>query len=273
MVSQPSGAAPSAEAHQAVPLAQAAPLHPAPAFDPPKPPHPTLPIVAAAGALVVLTGSLLVSKYVLDALLRFEWPVVVYVALLGVVGYGPSLIWCKYVSKRWGTNTFFADVGLTPRASDLGWGPVIWLAAIGTQIVVGVVVLALDVPLANNTDGIGQLTEDRTYIISIVITAVIAAPFVEEIVFRGVVLRGLLSKMPAVAAIGLQAVLFGVAHIDPVRGVGNIGLAIILSGVGAAFGGAAYLLRRIGPTIVAHAIFNGLVLTLVLTGVADNLQN
>ena len=33
------------------------------------------------------------------------------------------------------------------------------------------------------------------------------------------------------------------------------------------------LLRRIGPTIVAHAIFNGVVLLIVLTGVADRLQD
>ena len=67
--------------------------------------------------------------------------------------------------------------------------------------------------------------------------------------------------------------LFGVAHVDPVRGTGNIGLVLVLSGVGAAFGGGAYLLRRIGPTIVAHAIFNGAVLVLVLTNAQEWLQN
>ena len=42
-------------------------------------------------ALLVLTLSLFVSKYVLDLLVDFEWPVAVYVALLAVVGYGPSI--------------------------------------------------------------------------------------------------------------------------------------------------------------------------------------
>ena len=41
---------------------------------------------------------------------------------------------------------------------------------------------------------------------------------------------------------------------------------MVLSAVGAALGFGAYLLRRIGPTIVAHAIFNGVVLIIVLTG-------
>ena len=246
---------------------------PSPTFAGEREPHATLPLNAAIGAVVVLVLSLLTSKYVLNALLQFEWPVVVYVALLGLVGYGPSLIWCKFASDRWGTGKFFNDVGLKPEFSDLGWGPVVWLAAIGTQITIGALVLALGVPLSNNTDGINDITDDRTYLVSLVITAVIAAPFVEEIVFRGVVMRGLRSRLAAVPTVILQGVLFGVAHVDPVRGAGNIGLAIILSGVGVAFGAAAYLLRRIGPSIVAHAIFNGMVLLLVLTRVAERLQN
>ena len=39
----------------------------------------------------------------------------------------------------------------------------------------------------------------------------------------------------------------------------------MLAGVGVVFGGAAFFLRRIGPTILAHAIFNGVVLIIVLT--------
>ena len=87
------------------------------------------------------------------------------------------------------------------------------------------------------------------------------------------VLRGLLSRLPAVGAVAGQAVLFGAAHVDPVRGAGNVGLVMVLSGVGAVFGGAAYLLRRIGATVIAHAIFNGVVLLIVLSGVADDLRD
>lgn len=244
-----------------------------PEFVPPREPHPTLPIQVAVGAMVVLTVSLFASKYLLDAVIGFEWPVIVYVLLLGAIGYGPSLVWARYATSRWGSGRFFDDVGLKPQFSDLGWGPVVWLAAIATQIAIGAIVLGLGVPLENNTDGIGELTDDRTYVISIIITAVIAAPFVEEIVFRGLVMRGLRSRMAAIPTIALQAVLFGVAHLDPVRGSGNIGLVFVLSGVGAAFGGGAYLLRRIGPTIVAHAIFNGVVLLIVLTNAQEWLQN
>lgn len=238
-------------------------------FAPPREPHPTLPLAAGVGAIIVLVISLLGSKFVLDLVIDFEWPVVVYVAMLGAVGYGPSVIWWWFAMKRWGSGDPRRDVGFSPRWADLGWGPLIWIATILVQIAVATIVLVLDVPLANNTDDISDLASDRTYTVAIVITAVVAAPLVEELVFRGIVLRSLLSvSRPAVAVAG-QGILFGVAHVDPVRGVGNIGLAMVLSAVGVSFGVAAYLLRRIGPTMVAHAIFNGVVMIILLTGVRD----
>jgi len=255
------------------PVAYAQPSHPPPQLKPPPEPHPTLPIGAAIGAIVVLTASLLVSKYVLDSIVGFEWPVVIYVSILALVGYGPSVLWCLFASRRWGTANLGTDIGLTPRWSDLGWGPVVWLGAVGIQIAVAAVVIGFGIPIANNTDGISELQVDRTYVISIVITAVVAAPIVEEMVFRGVVMRGLRSRLAATLTVFLQAVLFGAAHIDPVRGAGNLGLVMVLSGVGLALGIGAYLLRRIGPAIVAHAIFNSVILALVLTGVAERLQD
>ena len=234
---------------------------------------PTLPVAAAVGAVLVLTASLVVSKYLLDVVIDFEWPIAAYVALLGVVGYAPSVWWCRFASRRWGTGRLGDDIGLRPQWSDLGWGPVVWLGALGAQVVAAAVVVALGVPISSNTEAINEASIDRTYVVSLVITAVIAAPIVEEMVFRGVVLRGLRSRLSAVPAVGVQGLLFGAAHVDPVRGAGNVGLVIVLSGVGVAFGVASHLFRRLGPSIVAHALFNAAVLVLVLTGVADRLQD
>jgi uncharacterized protein len=236
-------------------------------------PIPALPLAAAVGAIGVLAVSLLGSKYVLDAVVHFGWPVAVYVAILAAIGYGPSLWWCRFASRRWGTGNLGVDIGLRPRLADLGWGPLVWLGAIAAQVVVGAVVVALDLPIVSNTEGIDELRADRTYVVALVVTAVIAAPVVEEMVFRGVVMRGLLSRMPLVAVVVVQGLLFGVVHVDPVRGTGNIGLVLVLSGVGIVFGVAVALLGRLGPSIVAHAIFNGAVLAIVLTGVADRLQD
>jgi membrane protease YdiL (CAAX protease family) len=234
---------------------------------------PALPVAAAIGAIMVLTASLMASKYLLDALVDLGWPVAVYVLLLATVGYGPSVWWCRYASRRWATGRLGPDIGLTPRWSDLGWGPVVWLGALGAQLAAASIVLVFDLPVTSNTDAITDAAADRTYVVSIVITAVIAAPIVEEMVFRGVVMRGLRSRLPMVVVVVAQGVLFGAAHVDPVRGVGNIGLVIVLSGVGIAFGVATALLHRLGPAIVAHALFNGMVLLLVLTGITERIQD
>jgi membrane protease YdiL (CAAX protease family) len=228
-------------------------------------PHRRLPIVVAVGAVLVLVVSLIASRILVEHLVQFDWPIVVYVAISVVIGYGPSLWWCWFATARWGTGDRRADLGLRYRWADLGWGPVIWLASLVAQGTMAVVVTALRVPLTSNTEGIGELRLDRTYVISILVTAVVAAPIAEELVFRGLILPGLMSRMHWAWAVIVQGVAFGVAHIDPARGVGNVGLAMILSAVGVILGGAAYLLRRIPPTMLAHAILNAVVLTVVLT--------
>lgn len=233
--------------------------------------HPSLPISAALGALGVLIVSLVVGKVIVEALTTYEWPLLVYIALSVLLSYGPSVAWGVYVRRRWGSGRL-ASLGWKFRWSDLGWGPLTWLAAVLSQSVVAAAVLIFDIPLSSNIDGTGDFDADRAYLIATLVAAVIAAPIVEEIVFRGLVMRGFLSRMGPVAAIGLQGVLFGVAHIDPVRGVGNIGLAMVLSGVGIAFGVSAYITHRLGPTVIAHAIFNAVVLTIVFTGVLDDVD-
>jgi membrane protease YdiL (CAAX protease family) len=231
----------------------------------PAPPHRRLPIVVAFGAIGVLLVSLFASRFLIEHLVQYDWPIVVYVAISVTLGYGPPVWWCWYSTGRWGTGDRRTDLGLRARWADLGWGPVIWLASLFAQGTVAAVVNGLGVPLTSNTEGISDLRLDRTYVIAVLVTAVVAAPIVEELVFRGLILAGLMSRMGWVWAVIVQGVVFGVAHVDPARGVGNVGLALILSAAGVILGGAAYLLRRIAPTMLAHAILNAVVLVVVLT--------
>jgi membrane protease YdiL (CAAX protease family) len=231
---------------------------------PVRPRMPTLPLPAALGAIAVTAVALIGSRFVLDALGRFQWPIIAYLALSVLLAYGPMLVYCLWASRRWGTGRLSRDAGFTVRWSDAGWGPVVWLAAFGAEIAVALFVLATRIPIRSNTEGIDDVSGERGVIIAVLISAVIAAPFIEELVFRGVILRGLASTLSAWLAVVVQGVLFGAAHSDASRGLGNIGLVLVLSSVGIVFGGAALLLRRIGPTIIAHAIFNGVVLLIVL---------
>jgi uncharacterized protein len=233
--------------------------------------HPDLPLPAALGALVVLVLSLVIGKAVVDALVDREWPLITYIMISAVLSYGPSVGWLYHVRRRWGAGRF-DSVGWRFRWVDLAWGPITWAAAIGVQLALAALVLVFDIPLSSNVESISEGDADRAYLVATAIAAVVAAPIVEELVFRGLVLRGLLSRLGVVFAIGLQGVLFGVAHVDPVRGVGNVGLVVILSGVGMALGTSAYLTRRLGPAVIAHAIFNGVVVAILLSGVLDDVD-
>jgi hypothetical protein len=117
-------------------------------------PHQQMPLGAAVGAVVLLVASLIAGRLIIEPLTQFRWPVVVYVAIFSAVGYGPSLWWCWYASKRWGTGAVARDVGLRLRWSDLGWGPLIWIGAVVTQIAVGAVVLILGIPTGSNVEGV-----------------------------------------------------------------------------------------------------------------------
>lgn len=220
----------------------------------------------AVWPIVTILVSLVASRFVLEWLSTYRWPIPVYVAIAGLLGYGPVLMMGRWGSARWGSGSLRADTGLFVRRTDAGWGPLTWLGCMGAEFVVGLVVVLLHVPITSNTENIDRLSGERGYVISLLVLAVVAAPLVEEMVFRGLVLRGLLSRFRPGAAIAIQAVVFGAAHIDPVRGMGNIGLVMVLSGVGAALGVFEHLLRRIGPTIIAHAMINAVAMAIALSG-------
>lgn len=227
-------------------------------------PAPTFDVRAALGAGLVLLVSLVASRLLIEWLLPERWPIAAYAALSVAIGYGPSLGWCWWVSRRWGTGRIAHDLGLRPRWSDLAWGPLVWLAVLTGQLIAAAAVVGLDVPFVSNTEGVEGLAHDRTYVVSLLVAAVLAAPIVEEMVFRAVILRGLRSRWSAPVAVSVQGIVFGLVHVDPVRGTGNIGLVIVLATVGLVLGGAVELLGRIPPAMIAHAIVNSIALAVAL---------
>jgi hypothetical protein len=229
-------------------------------------PHPTLPFPVAIGAIVSLAVPLVASRWILRPFAHHDWPIAVYVVVAGLLAYGPPLAFWRYASRRWGSGSPAADVGLQVRGVDFGWGPLTWMACLAAQTLVAALILALHVPFQSNTESLRALRDDRGFVIAMLVLSVVVAPLVEEVVFRGLVLRGFLSRWPVVAAVGVQGVLFGMAHFSPERGLRNIGLLILLSVVGVVLGSSAYLVRRLAPTIIAHALINGVAMAVVLSG-------
>jgi len=77
------------------------------------------------------------------------------------------------------------------------------------------------------------------------------APIIEEIIFRGLVLNELKKVVPACPAIILQAIIFGIYHMNPLQGVYASLLGIVL-------GIAAEKTGSIWTPILIHISFNSI---------------
>ena len=234
----------------------------------PRPPSTikSLPFVAAVGAILAIGIPLALSEPVISLLDDLSVPAPLLVVVAVTMAYAPSLWWCREVIRRYGTNSLRNDIGLAMRPVDLGWGPLTWVSCAIAQATVFGLVTAFDVPFESNLQGGEGGHTGLGYKIAFAVVAVGLAPIIEEIAFRGVVLRGLLSVTNPPVAITIQGLLFGAAHFDPVWGSGNIGLVLVLSAAGIVFGAAAFLVKRLAPCMIAHAIVNSIAIAVFFSG-------
>ncbi len=82
---------------------------------------------------------------------------------------------------------------------------------------------------------------------------VLLAPILEEIIFRGIILKGLLTRYTPKYAIILSAIVFGLVHGKPLQIWGAFVLGIF-------FGWIYYKTNSIGTTILLHSFANFVVL-------------
>lgn len=105
--------------------------------------------------------------------------------------------------------------------------------------------------------------EPRASVVLLAVLAVVVAPVVEELLFRGVVLRGLMLRVGFWPAAITSSALFGVFHAQ-----GSPAEASLLAVATGVFGlGLCVLVRRTGrlaPAIGVHAVRNALALVAAL---------
>lgn len=85
--------------------------------------------------------------------------------------------------------------------------------------------------------------------VSAFILMVIAAPILEELIFRGIILDGLLSKYTPFKSILISSLLFGLVHLNPWQFVTGFMIGIFM-------GWVYYNTRSVLPTIIIHAAAN-----------------
>jgi len=100
-------------------------------------------------------------------------------------------------------------------------------------------------------DSFVRLIAGESHILFTVFVGMIVAPVTEELLFRGVILRGYLAHYSTRRAILLSAVLFGVFHLNPWQLPGA-------TAVGAIFGWWFVRTRSLTPCLFGHAFFNGI---------------
>lgn len=105
------------------------------------------------------------------------------------------------------------------------------------------------------------LTNDA---VAIVIMTVIFAPLLEEILFRGIILRGLLNRgMKPALAIFVSALAFGGFHFNPWQFVAGLLLGLVL-------GYAYWKTGSLSVAILLHAFNNLISAILILSGKTEN---
>lgn len=161
-------------------------------------------------------------------------------------------------SRRKGRGTLAEDFGFRARWSDLGLGVAV---AVAVQLAVLPLLGLLLRPLLGQPEVSGPVRDllDKAQglaVFGLVTTVAIGAPVVEELFFRGLLLRALQRRMPNALAIALSSVAFGLAHASDLPAHAVILVMVSLTVFGAVLAALALRTGRLGPGIVAHATFN-----------------
>lgn len=188
-------------------------------------------------------------------------------ASLGALAAGEAALWLGLLgapvlaSRRKGAGSLKEDFGFSFRWTD---------PLVGVPI--GVVCQILLVPLIylpmshfvskhDLEEPVRRVTDSAHGggYIALTIVVVVGAPIVEELFFRGLVLRSLQRRFGDVWAVVGSAVLFGLAHFEPLQLPALVSLGVIL-------GVMAVSTKRLGPSIFAHAGFN--LVTMIALGLS-----
>ena len=205
----------------------------------------------ALGAIALAVG----LSVAVDAVLDDQFLVTFVAAQLAL--WAGLLLTCVFVSRRYASNRLLEDYALSFRAIDLARGAVLSIIArvVAIPLIVPLVIL-LDLDSRDSLNDLKDVARGPVGTTITVIFLIIGAPLVEELFFRGLLQRSLESRFAPPVAIGIQAVLFGLAHLTLPLDAAN---AVVFAGTavaGVALGISAWRYHRLGPGIVAHSLFN-----------------
>jgi uncharacterized protein len=146
-----------------------------------------------------------------------------------------------------------------------GLGLALLAQGIVLALSIAVQVFAPDVEVSQSSQDMAAGTHGARLAVLVVIFAV-GAPLVEELFFRGLLLRALWRRFGSGAAVALSGLVFGFVHLEAGDPVGAIVVVGGLTVFGWVLAWITVKKGRIGPALVAHMAFNAVgVVSLLLT--------
>ena len=184
-----------------------------------------------------------------------------WVVVSGLVGLWFGFVGAAVFATRLrGTGSLRRDMGLEVRPWDVLVGPVVGLA--GQILLLPLLYLPLEHVVRHLNQRLNAPAQHLTGgfpgsdLAVIAVLTVVVVPVIEELFFRGLILRALLRVFAGagpVLGVGLAVVadgiIFGLAHFELLQLLGLAVFGMVLSLM-------AYRLGRIGPGIFAHGMFN-----------------
>jgi membrane protease YdiL (CAAX protease family) len=173
-------------------------------------------------------------------------------------------LWLGYFGAPWYAakykgNGLVRDFGLRMRWVDVPVGLGIGLATqVGLAIVYAPIARALGIEdVGAAAQELTDKAKDPLGIVLLFLIVAIGAPIIEEIFFRGLVMRSIENRFGTVAAVIGSGIFFGIIHFQPADAPPLIVVGIVLAVLTVRTG-------RLGPAIWAHVFFNATAATLLV---------
>jgi membrane protease YdiL (CAAX protease family) len=232
-------------------------------------PQPTFAAAAAVPAVVGVALSVIIGR-ILESV-TFDHlghsPTVAIAAFYCSI-YGGLALTCILTSRQFGTGSLVRDFGWRFRIGDLWRGGLVFMGcAVAANAVAIITIVALGLEdaseRANELFHYGLDHLPLSSLLVLALAAVVAAPLLEELTFRGLLQRTFTARVGIWPAVVLQAALFGAFHFDQSAGLLNVPAIVSRAVVGIGFGLAVMRWRRLGVSMVAHTLSNTIVVIAV----------
>lgn len=166
-----------------------------------------------------------------------------------------------WLISRWKGLGITLDWRLLPlRAADFKVGPLLAVCCfVGAQVATVVVAVLVGLENPDDASNSGVLTDSRgsMWLIGMIGLVVVGAPLAEELLFRGLMLRVLEKSFGSVFAVVVSSLLFALPHWQAAASWQEA--TVLLSAitvVGLVLAVGAVATGRLGPSIMAHFLFN-----------------